>query len=228
MDVHVLGRIGLTFGVWNVFIVTPIRALRLLTNKILEHWQVGFGATYNETRRVALDRARAVVDLDSVILEIERETGERPVLIATSVKEGDRRGGDGARRPDSRPGLGRRRLQSSPGPGRRGRHARSAPRKAPGDGRDFSNELPTLIRRSYCTQNSLVAGPSWHSGVSVPTTPIPRVGPPAETPGTPRHPRPSFKVFPKRIPAPFSGLLVSDITARFDTTEEAEPHSCRT
>ena len=98
MDVHDLGRIGLTFGVRNVFIATPVRALRLLTNKILEHWQVGFGATYNETRRVALDRVRAVVDLDSVILEIERETGERPVLIATSAKEGERRIGYSALR----------------------------------------------------------------------------------------------------------------------------------
>lgn len=91
MDVHDLGRIGLTYGVRSVFVATPVRALRLLVNKILEHWQVGFGATYNETRRVALDRVRAVADLDSTILEIERETGEKPCLVATSAKEGERR-----------------------------------------------------------------------------------------------------------------------------------------
>ncbi len=88
MDVHDLARIGKTYGVRGVFIATPIRALRLLTEKIIDHWQHGFGAQYNETRRVALDLVRAVPDLDTAILEIERETGQPPVLIATSAREG--------------------------------------------------------------------------------------------------------------------------------------------
>jgi hypothetical protein len=31
---------------------------------------------------------RTVVDLDAAVLEIEREAGERPILVATSAKEG--------------------------------------------------------------------------------------------------------------------------------------------
>lgn len=91
MDVHDLARIGTTYGVRGLFIATPVRALRLLVAKIMEHWRTGFGATYNETRREALALVRLVSDLDQTILEIERETGEAPVLVATSAREGERR-----------------------------------------------------------------------------------------------------------------------------------------
>lgn len=91
MDVHDLARIGMTYGVRAVFIATPVRALRLLVDKIMEHWRSGFGATYNETRRQALSIVRLVSDLDRAILEIEREHREAPVLVATSAREGERR-----------------------------------------------------------------------------------------------------------------------------------------
>ena len=88
MDVHDLARIGKTFGVRGIFISTPVRALRLLAEKIIDHWQTGFGAGYNETRREALSLVRTVADLDTAILEIERDTGEQPILVATSAKQG--------------------------------------------------------------------------------------------------------------------------------------------
>jgi hypothetical protein len=88
MDIHDLARIGKTYGIVGLFIATPVRALRLLSEKIVDHWERGFGATYNETRRVALALVRTVADLDQAILEIERETGERPALVATSARDG--------------------------------------------------------------------------------------------------------------------------------------------
>jgi hypothetical protein len=91
MDVHDLARIGKTYGVSGVYIATPVRALRLLAEKILEHWRTGFGAEYNETRREALALVRTVVDLDAAILEVERGAGERPVLVATTARDADGR-----------------------------------------------------------------------------------------------------------------------------------------
>ncbi|MET0154419.1 MAG: RNA methyltransferase [Candidatus Binatia bacterium] len=88
MDVHDLARIAKTYGVRGVYIATPVRALRLLAEKILEHWRTGFGAEYNDTRRKALALVHTVVDLDAAVLEIEREARERPILVATSAKEG--------------------------------------------------------------------------------------------------------------------------------------------
>lgn len=91
MDVHDLARIAKTYGLAGVFIATPVRALRLLAEKILEHWRTGFGAEYNETRREALALVHTVVDLDAAVLEVEREVGERPILVATSAKDGPNR-----------------------------------------------------------------------------------------------------------------------------------------
>ncbi len=65
--------------------------MRLLAEKILEHWRTGFGAEYNETRREALALVHTVADLDAVVLEVERDVGERPVLVATSAKTGANR-----------------------------------------------------------------------------------------------------------------------------------------
>jgi hypothetical protein len=91
MDVHDLARIGKTYGIAGVFIATPVAALRRLAEKIIAHWQRGYGASYNETRREALALVRTVVDLDGAILEIERENGATPVLVATSARGGSRR-----------------------------------------------------------------------------------------------------------------------------------------
>ena len=91
MDVHDLARIGRTYGVRGIYIATPVRALRLLADKILEHWRTGYGAEYNVTRREALALVRTVVDLDAAILEVERDAGARPVLVATSAKQHDGR-----------------------------------------------------------------------------------------------------------------------------------------
>ena len=91
MDIHDLARIAKTYGVRGVFVANPVRSLRLLSDKIIEHWNRGYGATYNETRREALSLVTTVADLDQAILEVERERGERPVLIATSARESERR-----------------------------------------------------------------------------------------------------------------------------------------
>jgi hypothetical protein len=88
MDVHDLARIGKTYGVRGVFIAHPIRTLRRLVEKIIAHWSVGFGAEYNETRREALALVRTVLDLDAALLEVERDAGERPTLVASSARGG--------------------------------------------------------------------------------------------------------------------------------------------
>jgi hypothetical protein len=59
--------------------------------RIIRHWNVGPGATYNATRREALALVRQAPELDAAIAEIERETGQLPRLIATSARGGPAR-----------------------------------------------------------------------------------------------------------------------------------------
>ncbi len=88
MDIHDIARSATTYGVRRFFVVTPVPALRALSEKILEHWATGYGSTYNLTRKEALALVGIETDLDGTLVAIERETGERPVLVVTSARAG--------------------------------------------------------------------------------------------------------------------------------------------
>ena len=88
MDIHDIARSARTYGVRRFFVATPVKALRRLAAKIIEHWEIGYGSTYNATRKEALSLVRLEHDLDSTILALEHETGARPRVIATSARGG--------------------------------------------------------------------------------------------------------------------------------------------
>jgi hypothetical protein len=88
MDIHDIARSATTYGVRRFYVVTPVRALRMLSEKILEHWETGHGSTYNLTRKEALALVRIEVDLDGTLVAVERESGERPLLVVTSARSG--------------------------------------------------------------------------------------------------------------------------------------------
>src|SRR6185369_10866944 len=88
MDIHDIARSATTYGVRRFYVATPILALRALSERILEHWEVGYGSTYNLTRSEALALVRIDTDLDGVLVAIERETGAVPTLVVTSARPG--------------------------------------------------------------------------------------------------------------------------------------------
>jgi hypothetical protein len=86
MDIHDIARSAATYGVRKFYVVTPVKALRVLSEKILDHWETGYGSTYNLTRKEALGLVGIETDLDGTIVALERETGERPLLVVTSAR----------------------------------------------------------------------------------------------------------------------------------------------
>lgn len=88
MDVHDIARSARTYGVAQYFIVTPIRTLRALSEKILDHWRHGYGSVYNETRKDALSLIVMADDLEEVVKIIEHNTGTRPRIVVTSARSG--------------------------------------------------------------------------------------------------------------------------------------------
>lgn len=91
MDIHDIARSGCTYGLRGFFVITPVKALQRLALKIIEHWETGYGSQYNATRKQALALARICDSLDDAIIAIERETGEKPVLVATSARRSKER-----------------------------------------------------------------------------------------------------------------------------------------
>jgi hypothetical protein len=88
MDIHDIARSATTYGARRFYVVTPVRALRALSEKIVEHWETGYGSTYNLTRKEALALVAVEVDLDGTLVAVERESGERPILVVTSARPG--------------------------------------------------------------------------------------------------------------------------------------------
>ncbi len=88
IDIHDLARSSRTYGVRGFFVATPIDALRALARRIMDHWETGWGATYNPNRKDALSIVRLAPDLDGVILDIEKETGKCPRVVVTSARPG--------------------------------------------------------------------------------------------------------------------------------------------
>jgi hypothetical protein len=91
MDIHDIARSACTYGVKRFFVATPVRTLRALAEKILDHWQYGYGSTYNETRKQALALVTLSTDLDSTIQDLKKEEAMPPVLVVTSARSGGQR-----------------------------------------------------------------------------------------------------------------------------------------
>jgi tRNA (guanine37-N1)-methyltransferase len=51
MDIHDIARSGRTYGIRGFYVVTPVKALQKLAQKIIDHWELGYGSQYNTTRR---------------------------------------------------------------------------------------------------------------------------------------------------------------------------------
>ena len=86
MDIHDIARSGCTYGIRGFYVVTPVKVLQKLALKIISHWEEGYGSRYNVTRKEALALTRIRDTLDDVLIDIERECGDRPILIGTSAK----------------------------------------------------------------------------------------------------------------------------------------------
>jgi len=88
MDIHDIARAAKTYGLRGFYVVTPVKALKKLALKIMAHWETGYGAEYNHTRKEALALARVTDTLDDVILDVERECGQMPQIAVTSARKG--------------------------------------------------------------------------------------------------------------------------------------------
>lgn len=91
IDTHDISRSCRTYGALGFFVAHPSQTTRALVRTIKEHWDTGFGSTYNPNRQDALGRLSIVTDLDEALMQVERRSGKLPRLIATSARDGSDR-----------------------------------------------------------------------------------------------------------------------------------------
>lgn len=90
IDLHDISRSATTYGVHRYYAVHPTKVMRRLSEKICEHWDTGYGSTYNPNRREALQHLMIVPDFADVLLDIETRTGKLPKVVTTSARDSDR------------------------------------------------------------------------------------------------------------------------------------------
>ena len=89
LDLHDLSRLSRTYGVKRVYVITPLIDQQELADRLIRHWTEGYGATYNPTRREALELVSVRSSIEDCEREIEKQEGEIPSLFTTdaSVKK---------------------------------------------------------------------------------------------------------------------------------------------
>ncbi len=86
LDLHDIARAARTYDVEGFFIVHPSPNQHKLAGEILAYWQQGYGGQYNNDRQEAFRLLKLVEDLPAVTDAIQRETGKRPVVVATDAR----------------------------------------------------------------------------------------------------------------------------------------------
>ncbi len=86
LDLHDIARAATTYGCKRFFVVTPLLDQRELAQKLIGHWQHGYGATYNPLRKRAFEIVGLQPSLKDVTQAIFNETGQNPQVVATTAR----------------------------------------------------------------------------------------------------------------------------------------------
>ncbi len=89
LDIHDLARAAHTYGVRAVFVVHPVAEQRQFAAKVLDHWLLGFGRSFDSRRREALELVRVVADLEEAAAAAQALSGAEPALVFTSARARD-------------------------------------------------------------------------------------------------------------------------------------------
>lgn len=85
LDIHDIARTARTYGLNRYYLVTPAPEQQQLLQRVINHWDNGWGATYNPDRREALSIAKVTDSLTAAVTDLYKESGKRPITIATGA-----------------------------------------------------------------------------------------------------------------------------------------------
>jgi len=106
LDIHDIARCSCGYGLGGLFISTPLQDQAHILQGILRYWTQGAGAASNPDRARALSLVRHVPDIAGAVADIEKGTGQRPLVLGTSA--------EWRKAPVYTPSMARETLVSSP------------------------------------------------------------------------------------------------------------------
>ncbi|NCC25226.1 MAG: tRNA (guanosine(37)-N1)-methyltransferase TrmD [Deltaproteobacteria bacterium] len=88
LDVHDIARVCSAYGLGGYVVCTPVEEHRRLARVLVSHWTEGGGGEANPDRRAALSTVQVVTDLQEARESVRKTTGQAPLVLATSAREG--------------------------------------------------------------------------------------------------------------------------------------------
>ncbi len=92
LDIHDIARSARTYGIKEYYIVTPLTDQQKVVQKLLDFWHHGPGRPYNPNRFEAVNQVSIQASLDAAVARIKTQTGQEPIIVATSAVQMDHRG----------------------------------------------------------------------------------------------------------------------------------------
>ena len=89
LDLHDIARSAATFGVERFYVVTPVAEQQRLTQRLVEHWTEGHGASYNPDRAKALSLLVVVDTLDDALQDWQEHIDNQSEVWLTGARRHD-------------------------------------------------------------------------------------------------------------------------------------------
>ncbi len=86
LDLHDISRAGTTYDADAVWLVHPYEIQRRFIERVMRHWQAGWGAVYNPSRKESLAQTKIVTDLNEVREQIYNAEKKEPVFVGTHAQ----------------------------------------------------------------------------------------------------------------------------------------------
>ena len=86
LDLHDLARLGRTYGLAGIFVVTPLSDQQEFAHRIVGHWTTGPGADCNPDRRTAMQLVQVVGTIADAAAAVAAREGRRPHLTASGAR----------------------------------------------------------------------------------------------------------------------------------------------
>ncbi|MCS6837211.1 MAG: RNA methyltransferase [Bdellovibrionaceae bacterium] len=84
-DIHDIARVARCYGVPRYYLIHPVPEQLMFVERVLDHWRVGEGARYNETRRVSLEPVRTAASLEQALKDWRQFLGSGDARILKIV-----------------------------------------------------------------------------------------------------------------------------------------------
>jgi len=86
LDLHDMGRIGLTYGVKRLYLTNPFESQKALIGEVIHHWAEGVGGEYRPHRKLAVGIAELVDSLSDAYEDVARREGAEPFVVGTTAR----------------------------------------------------------------------------------------------------------------------------------------------